>query len=70
MPELIKTKLRRIGTSFGFLVPKETLANAGIKEGEEIEIAIFKKNLKLLEEAFGSAKNAKFKFVRDKRNRV
>jgi len=70
MSELIKTKLRNIGTSFGVIIPLRVVKEEGLKNGEEIEITISKKNPKLLEQAFGSAKGAKFKFERDRRERI
>ena len=70
MPELIKTKLRRIGTSFGVLLPKEVIYEKNLKEGDEIELAVLKKDLSLLKKAFGMAKEAKQKFVRDRTDRI
>jgi antitoxin component of MazEF toxin-antitoxin module len=56
---LFKTKIRRIGTSFGVLIPRKIIERNKIKKGEEIEIALLKKRkLKLIEKAFGIAKGA------------
>ena len=68
MTEIFKTKVRSVGTSLGILLPKEVIRGEGIKEGEQIEVAILKKNLRLIEEAFGKAKNAS-KFKREHKDR-
>ncbi|HLC53826.1 MAG TPA: hypothetical protein VJK03_04760 [Candidatus Nanoarchaeia archaeon] len=71
MSELIRTKLRRIGTSYGFIVPKKAIDTIGMEEGEEIDVAIFKKikkDMNLINKAFGMAKGAK-PFVRDRAER-
>ena len=70
MVEIFKSKVRNVGTSLGILIPKEIIGNEKIKEGEEIEVAILKKNLELIEKLFGSAKGAKFKFQRDHTDRI
>ncbi len=73
MPELIKTKVRAIGTSFGVIIPSESLKEQNVKDGEEIEIVIYKENknmLKLINESFGMVKNEKFPFKRDKSDRM
>ena len=70
---LIKTKVRAVGTSLGVLIPSEAVRENKLKEGQEIEISIFKRDpnrLKLIREAFGSAKGAKFKFERDRSDRI
>ncbi len=46
------------------------LIKTKLRNQEKIEITIPKKNPNLLEQAFGSAKGAKFKFERDRRERV
>ncbi len=70
MTELIKAKVRKIGTSFGVILPKEMLNLRQIREGDEIEITVFKKDLRLLEKAFGMAKGAKHPFIRDRIDRL
>lgn len=70
MAELFKAKVRHVGSSLGILIPMGIIKKESIREGNEIEIAILKKDVKLLEEAFGSVKNPKFKFKRDTRNRI
>ncbi len=70
MAELIEAKIRRVGTSLGVLIPMDVATRERIAEGENIEIAIIKRNSKLLSEAFGSAKNARFKFKRDMADRI
>lgn len=70
MPELFRTKVRRVGTSLGVLIPKGLIEKQRIKEGEEVEIGLLKENrLKLIEKAFGIAKGAK-SFERERRDRI
>ena len=69
MPELIKSKVRRIGSSYGVIIPREYLREQHIEEGEEVEVALLKgKRLAAIEKAFGMAKGAK-PFVRDRTDR-
>ena len=68
MSEVFKSKVRSIGTSLGVLIPKEIVKGESIKEGEEIEIGILRKNLKLINEAFGIDEGTK-KFEREHRDR-
>jgi len=66
MANLIKTKLRNIGTSAGVIIPQENLLESGIKIGDEIEISILPKKKDF--SMFGIAKNLK-PFTRDKKVR-
>ncbi len=59
MEAIFKVKIRKIGTSFGVLIPKQLIANKSIKEGEEVEIAVLKKRKDLIAKAFGIAKGAR-----------
>ncbi len=70
MPEVFKTKIRKVGTSLGVLIPKELIERQKIKEGEEVEIGVLKQRkveevLKLL----GTAKGTK-PFERDRIDRA
>ncbi len=70
MPEMFKAKVRRVGTSLGFLIPKEVTRREHIKEGEEVEVSLLKEmRIKAIEEAFGIAKGAK-PFRRDRTDRL
>lgn len=70
MSGLFKTKVRKVGTSLGVLIPKDLITQHRIHEGETVEIALIKeKKLKLIEEAFGVAKGAK-NFERDRSDRL
>ena len=40
---LFKSKVRRVGTSLGVLIPKEFVEKEKIKEGEEVEVSLLKK---------------------------
>ena len=68
---MFKAKLRNIGTSFGVIIPMNTITQNKLKEGEEIELLILNKNKKIIDESFGIDKgNITFKFVRDKSDRL
>jgi antitoxin component of MazEF toxin-antitoxin module len=69
MGAILKVKIRRIGTSLGVLLPKQLIERKGIKEGEEVELAIFKKRRELIAKAFGMAKGARH-FERDAKDRI
>ena len=59
--------MRAIGKSLGVLITVEIIREKKIKEGQEIEISIFKRDperLKRIMKAFGSAKGAS-RFKRD-----
>lgn len=63
MDEIFRTKVRRIGTSFGILIPKKTLKANKIRLGEEVELALLKRRrLETIEKLMGIAKgSAQFK---------
>ncbi|HLD58660.1 MAG TPA: hypothetical protein VI977_03405 [archaeon] len=65
---VFETKVRRVGTSFGVLIPKEVIQEDKLKKNETVQVAILKKDLSLLERAFGSVKGGPFK--RDHNDRV
>lgn len=66
----VKVKVRRVGTSLGVLLPKELTEKEHIKEGEEIEVSVFKgKNLEDVMKLMGTAKGAK-PFERDRMDRI
>ncbi|AJF60227.1 MAG: hypothetical protein QT03_C0001G0732 [archaeon GW2011_AR10] len=67
--QVFETKLRKVGSSWGALIPKEVVKQEKIGEGEKIQLAVIKKDISLLEKAFGSVKNAK-PFRRDHKDRV
>jgi len=70
MGEIFKTKIRRIGTSFGVLIPKKILKADKIKVGDEVELALLKKKrLELIEGLVGIAKGAG-PFEREKVDRM
>jgi antitoxin component of MazEF toxin-antitoxin module len=68
--QIFKTKLRKVGTSFGVLIPNRLIKTSKFKVGEEVEIALLKKQrIDLIEKAFGIAKGAK-PFRRENADRV
>ena len=70
MSEMFRAKVRKVGTSFGVLIPKEIASKERLKVGEEIELGIIKKrNISEVMKLFGSAKGAK-PFERDMTDRV
>ncbi len=70
MAELFKAKVRRVGTSFGVLIPMEVITREKIKEGEEIEVSILReRKLEAINRLFGSIKNAE-PFERDREDRL
>ena len=70
MAEMFKAKVRKVGTSFGVLIPMEVIAKEGIKEGEEVEISMLKKRkLQDVLKAFGTAKGTE-PFERDREDRL
>ena len=70
MAEMFKAKVRKVGTSFGVLIPMEVITKEKIKEGEEIEVIILReRKLEAITRLFGSIKNAK-PFERDREDRL
>lgn len=65
---MFEVKVRRVGTSFGVLLPKKVIENEKIKNGQTLSVVILKKNLKLIDEVFGSTKGAS-SFERDRKDR-
>ncbi len=69
MPETFETKIRKVGTSFGVLIPNEVIETQHLKEGEKVRIGVLKeRKIDEVLKAFGSVKGAK-PFERDKTNR-
>ena len=56
MAQMIKGKLKKWGNSFGVVIPKEIVDSQKLKENEEVEILIIKKNRNILKESFGILK--------------
>ncbi len=70
MPGIFKTKVRRVGTSLGVLIPKELIDRQKIREGEEVEIGLLRqRRLKEVLKLIGTARGAK-PFERDRTDRV
>ena len=51
---LTKAKVRRLGSSLGFVVPREIVKRLGLKAGDEV---IFEIDRAGIEDAFGSMKD-------------
>lgn len=66
--EVFEGKVRQVGSSFGVLIPKSVVKNDNIKKNQTVKVVIMKKDLSLLEKAFGSVKTKPFK--RDHQDRV
>jgi len=70
MPEMFKAKVRRVGTSLGVLIPQEVAKKEKIKEGQEVEVSLFKeRKLDEVLKLVGTAKGAK-PFEREREDRV
>ena len=54
----IKTRLRKWGNSLGIVVPKNTVKDSHLEEGEEVTALLVKedKKINILKEMFGSLK--------------
>lgn len=53
----VTTKIRKWGNSYGLMISGETMRNAGLKEGEEVDAILIKKRKgNVLRETFGTAK--------------
>ena len=57
---VFESKVRQVGSSFGVLIPKEVVIENKIRKDENVKVVIIKKNLSLLEKAFGSVKTRPF----------
>lgn len=67
---IFRTKVRRIGTSLGVLIPKGYLQSKKMYEGEEVEVGLLKqKGLQEVLQLFGAARGTK-PFVRDRTDRA
>lgn len=68
---MFTAKVRKVGTSFGVLIPMDIIIKEEIKEGEEVELSIIrrKKLDALLKKLMGSAKGAG-PFERDREDRL
>lgn len=71
MAEMFKAKVRKVGDSLGFLIPKEVATKESIKEGEEVDVSVLKRRKleALLKKLRGSAKGAG-SFERDREDRL
>jgi len=58
--EVFESKVRQVGSSFGILIPKEAMEEAGIKKNQDVKVAIIMKDLSLLEKEFGSVRTRPF----------
>jgi len=57
--QVFEAKLRKVGTSFGVLIPSRLIKRSKFKLGEKVEIALLKKQrIDLIEKAFGMARGA------------
>ena len=61
--ELFESKIRKVGSSIGLLVPKGVVMEDNLKAGEAVQVALIKRDKALIESAFGSAKGRSFKRV-------
>lgn len=57
---MFEAKVRKVGTSLGVLIPRDNAEKSKLKEGSKVKIIVIKKNLKLIDEMFGSVKGKPF----------
>ncbi len=70
MTSIFKVKVRKVGSSLGILIPKDLADDESIKEGEEIEVTLFKqRKLENVLKLLGTAKGSK-PFERDRKDRI
>lgn len=56
----IRTKIRKWGNSFGIIVPQKSVEDSMIKEGDEVEVFVRRKEpSNVIKETFGKLKNWK-----------
>lgn len=70
MGRVFETRIRKIGTSAGVLIPKDVLEGQKLRVGDTIEVGILlpkRERIRILKKAAGSAKGAS-PFKRDKRD--
>ncbi|MFH1256198.1 MAG: hypothetical protein V1494_02800 [Candidatus Diapherotrites archaeon] len=56
--DVFESKVRQVGSSLGVLIPRDVVAGDRIKKDQTVKVVILKKDLSLLEKAFGSLKGA------------
>ena len=54
--EIIQTRVKKWGNSFGIVIPSEIVAEEKIKENDSIEILILRDSKKVFKETFGILK--------------
>jgi putative transposon-encoded protein len=64
MQSLFESKVRRVGSSLGLLIPKEVAELQHLSEGKRVTVVILKRDLRAIDELFGIAKGAR-PFVRE-----
>ena len=70
LESIFRTKVRRIGTSLGILIPKGYLQSKNISEGQEVEVGLLKKkSLQEVLRLFGAVRGTR-PFVRDRTDRA
>ncbi len=67
MAELLKVKLREVGTSIGLLLPRDQLQQAHLSVNDEVEVALLPHQKDF--SGFGIAQRFKVHFRRSKKDR-
>ncbi len=49
MAELFTTKVRRVGTSLGLLIPAAVVRQEGLREGQEVSAIVLRERTELIE---------------------
>jgi len=58
MSTIFKSKVRKIGSSYGVLIPKEVMVDNYLSKDEEVSLSILNKSTSKVTRLFGSAKIA------------
>jgi antitoxin component of MazEF toxin-antitoxin module len=68
MSTVFESKVRPIGSSLGVIIPSEIITQQRLSPGNKVEVAILKRDFRLIRKLMGSMKGAK-PFVRDRQDR-
>lgn len=66
---VFESKIRKVGTSLGVLIPRDVSESEHWKEGQKIKLMPIKEDFAWVNKMFGSAKGAK-PFEREHRDRI
>ena len=68
---VFESKIRRVGTSLGVLIPSTVTKEESLEEGRTVTVALIKPDFNAIEKAFGLARNKRLgPFKREHRDRA